>query len=104
AVAPARVSEREGRQVGRLAPQDLLEVRVLPDAAVGVLVGAAPDGVDELRPLGGERRPRALVRGAIAGEPAAHLELDGIDVEELVHVAPARVLAVVAGVEAGEEL
>src|SRR5208283_1996741 len=54
-VAPLRVTQRVEAQIFGLHRHDLLEVRLVPIAAGGVLVGAAPNGVDEMK-LGRERQ------------------------------------------------
>ena len=106
-IAPLCEGEGVEAQILRLHLHDLFEMRLVPVAAGGVLVDAAPDGVDELA-----LQPQCVARhffgASVAVRGFAQREFGGVPVEILVGETPAAFLVVVAfepfGVERGAVL
>ena len=93
-ITPLGVGQRVEAEVLRLHLHDLLEVWLVPIAAGGVLVNAAPDGIDELA-LEAQGVARHFRRAGIAAGGVAQGEFDGVPVEVFVREAPAAFLVVV---------
>ena len=97
-VAPLRIGLGIGPQHLGLDGDELLKVRLVPVAADGVLIGPAPDGIEEL-PLVGEGGADPLLGLLVAAQSEKHGVFDGVGIEIFVAEAPSGSICVVLSIE-----
>src|SRR5258708_30555552 len=86
-LVPQRVRQRCHAQVAGLHRHDLLEVRLVPDAAGRILINTTPRRIEQMA-LAVDGLPRHLCRRRIATASPCQRVLDARGVEGLVYESP----------------